>query len=340
MQVRRAVRRALADVVGGGAADPLVLVGVSGGADSLALAAALAAEAAAAGALAGALVVDHGLQPHSADVAQRAAGQAESFGLDPVVVRRVSVRADGGPEAAARAARYDAFTSVASAHGAAAVLTAHTRDDQAEQVLLGLARGSGTRSIAGIPVARALTESTRLLRPLLDPALDITRATTAAACVELGLEPWQDPHNQDPGYARVRVRETVLPLLVEQLGEGVRAGLARSADLAREDALALDEWADRVLRELGSAEQPGGVVVLGPESIGALTAVPAAIRQRVIHRIAAERFGANLSRQHTLALARLVTDWRGRGPAFVPGIRATRTREALTLAPQFTSPRG
>lgn len=355
MQIRRAVRAVLVPQLGESAGAPLALVALSGGADSLALAAALAAEAPGAGWRAGALIVDHGLQPGSEEVAGRAAEQARALGLDPVDVRRVAVSAGAGPEAAARAARYRAFEAGALAAGATAILTGHTRDDQAEQVLLALARGSGTRSIAGIPAARELAPGCELLRPLLAADPEITRAVTAAACVELGLVPWQDPHNSDHTYARVRVRDTVLPLLREELGPGVQRGLARSADLAAEDAAALDDWAEQVVvdlaelaprpTELDAADPPEGAedlpaaYLLGKAGIDMLGALPAAVRQRAIHRVARIEFGVSLSREQTLAIARLVTHWRGQGPAFVSGLRATRSRDALRIERQTGSPR-
>lgn len=342
---------------------PLVLVGLSGGADSLALAAALAAESRAKGAIAqirgGAIVVDHGLQQGSADIAERAAAQARDLGLDPVIVKRVAVGDErgGGPESAAREARYAAFSHVAAETGAVAILTAHTRDDQAEQVLLALSRGSGTKSIAGIPIVRALSEQAggapvTVLRPFLDDSLEITRATTEQACEELGLEPWFDPHNTDRSYARVRVREDLLPLLEKQLGGGIRAGLARSADLAREDAEALDAWAVQAID--GVLVDAAGIGAMGNGALGkgtqgeaeavkldvvALAELPAAVRQRVIHRVATTQFGASLSREHTLAIAALVTGWRGQGPIFVPGIRVTRVGTALHFEQQLNSPR-
>lgn len=353
MRVRRAVRRELAPLIEDALETPLALVGLSGGADSLALAAALAAEAPKLGFRAGALVVDHGLQPGSAEVAQRAADAARALGLAPVVVRRVVVRDAGGPEAAARDARYAAFEDVAEELGASAVLTAHTRDDQAEQVLLALARGSGSRSIAGIPAVRVLRGGAVLLRPLLGSDPEVTRATTVAACRELGLDPWSDPHNEDPAFARVRVRSALLPALARELGPGVAAGLARSADLAREDADALDAWAGRVVAGLAasdasdaSAEGPPVAptgqpsFVIDERGIAELEALPAAVRQRVIHRVAGEIFGSGLSREHTLAVARLLTHWRGQGAVFVPGVRVTRTPGELRFARQEGSPRG
>ena len=341
MQTRRSVRAALSELAPGS----LVLVGLSGGADSLALAAAAAAVAAELGSVrAGAIVVDHGLQQGSDSVAERAASQARGLGLDPVLVRRVEVgggerdRRSGGPEAAAREARYAEFLRSAARVGACAILVAHTRDDQAEQVLLALARGSGTRSIAGIPGERELGEGVSVLRPFLGEVPPITRATTEAACEELGLEIWNDPHNTSDAYARVRVRREVLPTLERELGRGVSAGLARSADLAREDADALDAWADAVLD--AHEQRVAGEKDVWSIRVSALAELPAAIRQRVIHRIASRRFGASFTREHALAVASLVAHWRGQGPIHAPGMRITRTPDnELRFERQVGSPR-
>ncbi|WHP19113.1 tRNA lysidine(34) synthetase TilS [Cellulomonas sp. ES6] len=235
---RSAVAASVADLPDGAR----VLVACSGGPDSLALAAATAFVATAGGRgrlRAGAVVVDHGLQPGSADVASRAAAACRRLGLDPVEVVAVDVTGPGGPEAAARAARTGALESAAGRLGAAAVLLGHTRDDQAEGVLLGLARGSGARSLAGMAPVRGL-----LRRPLLA----VTRAQTVAACAALGLDPWHDPTNAGaaPGDPRrSRVRAHVMPVLERELGPGVAAALARSAELLREDADALDALARR-----------------------------------------------------------------------------------------------
>ncbi len=340
MLTRLSVRRALHQVDRGG----LVLVGLSGGADSLALAAALAAEAGAAGLRAGAIVVDHGLQEGSANVAARAAAQARELGLEEVRVVRVQVDSGvtrgEGPESAARAARYSAFEEVAELTGAAAILTAHTRDDQAEQVLLALARGSGTRSLAGIPPIRALNDATRLLRPFLAEAPEVRRATTVAACAELGLRAWSDPHNRDHTYARVRVREVLLPAIEEQLGARAPVGLARSADLAREDAEALDVWAAQIYSEIVNVStEDEAAATIDASGVARLAELPAAVRQRVIHRVASQVFDASLGRSHVLAIAALVTQWSGQGPIFVPGIRVTRSAGALRFERQHGSPR-
>ncbi|UZN04010.1 tRNA lysidine(34) synthetase TilS [Cellulomonas sp. S1-8] len=349
--VRVAVRRSLADL----APDATVLVACSGGADSLALAAGLAWEARADGTWrAGAVVVDHGLQAGSHDVAQAAAAACRGLGLDPVRVVRVDVGADGGPEGAARAARLAALHAVADELGASAVLLGHTLDDQAETVLLALARGSGERALAGMRPVRG-----RLRRPLLA----LRRADTEGACAAQGLVPWHDPTNgrapvvpgrsvvpgrtdaPDPLPLRSRVRADVLPVLEAVLGPGVAQALARTADALADAADALDAAADDVLAAVlvttpaadgdpgvadgvadgvgpgAPGEVPGapGVVL----DVARLATAPAAVRRRVLHA-AAVRAGAPagaLARVHVLAVDALVTDWHGQGPVHLPGGR-------------------
>ena len=309
--IRRAVRDAL---VRSGEADPapLVLVALSGGPDSLALASAVAFEGPRAGLRTGAVIVDHRLQDGSDAVAERARQQAETLGLGVVRVVRVTVPSDSGagPEAAARAARYDVLSSVARELGADAVLLGHTLDDQAETVLLGLARGSGGGSLQGMAPAAGLYR-----RPLLG----IRRATTVQACADEGLEPWADPHNDDPAYTRVRVRRDVLPVLEAELGPGVAEALARTAEQLREDEEAFATMIDEVAEELAEFVD-GGIAV----AVGALAANPAALRQRIIRFVVQSEFGVSLSRAHTLEIARLVTDWHGQGPVDVPGIEVAR----------------
>ncbi|HWH98360.1 MAG TPA: tRNA lysidine(34) synthetase TilS [Pseudolysinimonas sp.] len=289
---------------------PLVLVALSGGPDSLALAAAVAFEAPRAGVSAGAVVVDHQLQDGSDVVAERAAEQARALGLDPVRVVRVTVADDGGPEASARAARYKALSSVAADLGAVAVLLGHTLDDQAETVLLGLARGSGSASLQGMAPVAGLYR-----RPLLG----IRRSMTVQACADAGLEPWADPHNDDPAYTRVRVRKNVLPVLEAELGPGVADALARTAEQLREDSAALDAFAEEVVEDLAEHVEAGIAL-----PAAALAANPPALRQRLIRLVAASEFGVSLSRAHTLEIARLVTDWHGQDGVDVPGAKVTR----------------
>ncbi|TDT62182.1 tRNA lysidine(34) synthetase TilS [Frigoribacterium sp. PhB116] len=312
--VRRAVRASFAGLATG----DLVLVALSGGADSLALAAATAFEAPRAGLTAGAVVVDHGLQPGSAEVAEAAAARASALGLAPVVVRRVDVGAEGGPEAAAREARYAALTAVADETGAVAVLLGHTLDDQAETVLLGLARGSGPTSLQGMGAV-----SGRWRRPLLA----VRREATRASCADLGLEPWDDPHNDDPGYARVRVRTTVLPVLERELGPGVAEALVRTAAQLREDSEALDHFAEEQAEEVADHAEAGISL-----DVRSLAANPAALRQRLIRLAVESEFALTLSRAQTLEVARLVTDWHGQGAVSLPGVTVVRTGGALHFA--------
>ena len=325
-EVRRAVRAVL---TGLGAREP-VLVALSGGADSLALAAATAFEARGLGLAAGSVTVDHGLQPGSGEVAARAAGVARGLGLDARIVR-VEVGADGGPEAAAREARYAALRAAARDVGAATVLLAHTLDDQAETVLLGLARGSGAASLGGMAPVREDADGLRWVRPLLA----VRRATTRAACVATGLEPWDDPHNRDPRYARVRVRETVLPLLERELGPGVTEALARTAEQLREDADAFADMIEETIEDIVEHVEAGIAV-----SVAALAANPPALRHRIIRHVVASEFGASLTRAQTLEVARLATDWSGQGPVDLPGCSARRDggRIAFVAAPRGTAP--
>lgn len=307
LDVRRAVRAALDDLPGGAT----VLVACSGGADSLSLAAATAWVSGRAGLRAGAVTVDHGLQPGSAERARTTAAALCRLGLDPVVTVHVDAsRGPDGPEGNARSARYAALTAAATRAGAAAVLLGHTLDDQAETVLLGLARGSGPRSLSGMAERSGV-----LRRPLLGLRRDVVRAALPA-----GLEPWDDPHNQDAAYARARVRHTVLPVLEAELGPGVAEALARTAGLARADADALDAQAAAV----------------GTLTVGALAALPRAVRWRVLRRaaIAAGSPPTDLTAAHVAAVDTLVTAWRGQAGIDLPGaLRATRHDGTLRFVP-------
>lgn len=308
-EVRLAVRRALTGLQSGAT----VLVALSGGADSLALAAATAFEAPKLGLRAASLTVDHGLQDGSTDAAAAAAATAGRLGLDARVVR-VEVGAEGGPEAAARRARYAALADGARAVGAAAILTGHTLDDQAETVLLGLARGAGATSLQGMAEASDIEGC-----PLLRPLLAVRRATARAACAAEGLVPWEDPHNADLRFARVRAREKVLPILESELGPGIAEALARTAAQLREDAEAFDEMIDETIEDIVEHAEAGISV-----SAAALAANPAALRHRIIRHVVASEFHESLSRSQTLEVARLVTDWSGQGHIDLPGCRARR----------------
>lgn len=309
-EVRLAVRRALEPLPAGST----VVVALSGGADSLALAAALAFEAPKLGFSAASVTIDHGLQDGSADAAAAAARAARALGLEASVVV-IEVSGVGGPEAAARDARYAALAAEAARQGASAVLTGHTLDDQAETVLLGLARGSGSGSLQGMAPVSELAPGIALLRPMLS----VRRSTTVAACAAEDLTPWTDPHNTDPRFARVRVRETVLPVLEAELGPGIAEALARTADQAREDAEAFADMIDETIEDIVEHAEAGISV-----SVAALAANPAALRNRIIRTVVAAEFGESLTRTQTLEVARLVTDWTGQGPIDLPGCRAAR----------------
>jgi tRNA(Ile)-lysidine synthase len=300
--IRAAVRGLLTDARSDGLLlSCQVAVAVSGGADSLALAAAVAYVAPRLGLRAHGLVVDHGLQAGSAEVARQAAATLTELGLPEVRVLPVTVHGPGGMEAAARRARYDALLAALPAPDAL-VLLGHTRDDQAETVLLGLGRGSGPRSIAGM---RPLDP------PWGRPLLGVSRVTTVAACARLGLRPWADPHNVDPRFTRVRLRTEVLPLLEDVLAGGVANALVRTAAQLREDTEALDVWAARVRAE-AVGEQ-------GDVDVAALAEVPPAVRRRVLRGWLLERGVRELTDAHLRSVDDLVGKWHGQGGVWLPG---------------------
>ena len=308
--VRRAVRGFLDTVE----APPELCVAVSGGADSLALAEAAAHVGHRRGLRVRALVVYHGLQAGSAKIAADAAAAAKALGVDDAEVRQAVVTGSGGPEAAARKARYRVLA------GHELVLLGHTLDDQAETVLLGLGRGSGPRSLAGMRPHDP---------PWGRPLLAVPRATTRAACAELGVEPWQDPHNADPRFTRVRLRTEVLPLLEDVLNGGVAAALVRTAAQLREDSEALDTSAETIFTRAG-----------GPEGldVAVLAAEPAALRRRVIRRWLLARGVRELTDAHLRAVDALVARWRGQGGVWLPGnLEARRTRGRLCITSQPTT---
>lgn len=262
-------------------------VALSGGADSLALTAVAARIKPTT-----ALIVDHRLQPDSATVAQTARQQALSLGCVAAQAITVHIGTQGGPEAAARTARYRALDG---ARDGMSVLLGHTLDDQAETVLLGLGRGSGPRSIAGMRPWDP---------PWGRPLLGVRRAVTRAACVELGLAPWQDPHNFDRRFTRVRLREEVLPMLEDVLGGGVAEALARTAGALRADTDTLDELADRALSEVRSDDALDGAQMVQ---------LPEALRLRVIRRWLLDGGAAGLTDKQIRAVDALITAWRGQG---------------------------
>lgn len=316
--VRGAVRRDLAGL-GPGAR---LVVACSGGADSLALASATVHGAREEAWYVVGATIDHGLQEGSAERADRVVRQLAELGVAETVTARAAVDAPGlGPEAAARAARYALLEQIRERFEADAVLLGHTRDDQAETVLMGLARGSGGRAVAGM--RRSFDHYRR-------PLLDVSHVDTVTACQVEGLEVWEDPHNADAAYTRARVRRRVLPVLEEELGPGVTEALARTADQLRADMELLDEYAARARVD---ATVPGGL------SVEVLAGQPPALRTRVL-RAAAVEAGApagETSHQHVVAMDALVTDWHGQKWVDLPGHLRLRRRGDLLV---FERPEG
>jgi tRNA(Ile)-lysidine synthase len=297
------------------------LVACSGGPDSMALAAAARFVLPRRGLRVGLVTVDHQLQEGSGQRASRVAQWAAGAGFDPVMVSTVDVSGrTGGPEAAARDARYEALAAAARAHDAAAVLLGHTQDDQAETVLLALVRGAGPRGLSGMP-GRRLKHGVLMLRPLLG----VSRAQTRAACQAEKLPVWEDPHNADPAYRRTHAR-ALLAALTDHLGPSVVPNLARTARLVAADTSALDALARRIGRRAATAE--------GALLVSVLVRLPDAVRTRVLHRWARGLGvpGAALSHRHVSALDALVTQWHGQGPVALPGgTLVARRGAALTV---------
>lgn len=313
VEIRGAVRLELSTCSPG----DVVIVACSGGADSLALSYAVAKEAEKLALQVVGVTIDHQLQSNSRLQAEAVLEQFKLMGIAIAEIIPVTVDVTDGMEASARRVRYRALDEACERHGATKVFLGHTRDDQAETVLLGLARGSGTRSLSGMAPVMG-----KYVRPLLG----ITREQTVAACIDAKLEPWNDPHNQDRQYLRVRVRLDALPALENTIGPGVSAALARSAVLLRDDADALDEWASR--------EFSG----LDPESmeVSTLAKLPRAVRSRLI-RAGIYACGApqgSVTADHVSAVESLVTSWHGQGEVSLPGgVKARRISGRLSLLP-------
>lgn len=302
--LRSAVRTTLSNFSPG----DLILVAVSGGADSLALAEAAKLEADKLALNLLGVTVDHQLQVGS-DLQAESVVKQLSF---PCLIEKVKVEITDGVEASARRARYEALARVAKEKGAVAVLLGHTKDDQAETVLIGLARGSGARSLSGMAAETGIYHR---------PFLNITRAQTLAACKELKLNPWQDPHNDDLSFLRVRVRKEVLPMMEKNLGPGISDALVRSANLLRDDADALDKLAADFWREDNSL------------TISALEALPKAIRTRVLRLALFEKGVMQLTADQIGQVDALISNWKGQGEVSLPsGVKVSRISGRLTLS--------
>jgi tRNA(Ile)-lysidine synthase len=295
-----------------------LLIAVSGGADSLALAAACEFEAKKLGLKIAAAVIDHSLQNNSDKVAAQTAKTLTSLGFEEVIVKKVSVGKAGGPEAAARTARYTALETLRQQTNSHFILLGHTSSDQAETVLLGLVRGSGSKSLSG------MSEKTGLL---LRPLLGIERATTEAFCKDSGIKYWSDPQNKDEKFLRVMIRYKVLPFLELLLGGSVAKSLIRTADQLREDDQYLDSQASKSFKKYAKVSGSG----IGFDA-KALEKLPAAILNRVIKK-ALDSFGSESSRTHVLAVSDLVLSWHGQKPLALPGVRVVRKGNIISFEP-------
>ena len=312
--IRNAVKPYLAAIEAG----DTIMVAVSGGADSLALAYALLKETQPLAITPIAVTIDHQLQSGSGDQASKVEQQLKEMGYGKVICKKVVVTTESGLEAGARDARYQALATCAQEEKAEKVFLGHTRDDQAETVLLGLARGSGTRSLSGMAVENGI-----YIRPLLN----VTREQTVAACKEIKLEPWNDPHNTNTEFSRVRVRREILPIMEEKLGPGIAAALSRSAAILRDDADALDEIADKEIKNLDLTN-------LDCEHLSSLAR---AVRSRVL-RAAIYAAGApsgSITADHLAPVEALVTSWHGQGAISLPGgVKVERISGRLSLLAQ------
>ena len=308
--VRNAVRPFLEELEAGDA----VVVACSGGADSLALAYAVAVEGKKLALRLIGVTVDHQLQEGSGEQATKVSHQLLAMGYDDVVIEKVVVKAGSNREANARDARYQALDKCLQEKKATQIFLGHTRDDQAETVLLGLARGSGTRSLSGMA-----TRSSHYIRPFLS----ITRLETIAACKEAGLDYWNDPHNSDESYTRVRVRTKVMPVLEENLGPGVAEALARTSHLLRDDADALDEISRDIARGIDTHD------------VEALSELPRAIRTRILRSLiyGAGAPSGSLTADHITSVEALITSWKGQGEVSLPGnVKVSRISGRLSLS--------
>lgn len=336
---------------------PLALVACSGGRDSMALAAVSHIVCTSMGVRCGAVIVDHGLQAGSEQVASEAADRCHALGLGPVIMRNATVQARGeGLEAAARQARYDELCAAAHESGAIAVLLAHTMDDQAETVLIGLLRSRGVDALAGMPQVFTRSGAT-FARPLLT----LTRAETTGICEDLGVEYWDDPTNGDAvdgelpnDYPlRSRVRHDLLPAIERFAGFNVARHFAESARLARMDKEYLDQRSDEVMGEAVTAvDRPASSAAVSTDTpracaaddtndsghgIGLMIGVkriarePEAIRLRVIAH-ALSQAGVNASAAQIAAIDRLVVDWHGQGGVSLPrGYSANRKKHVIRV---------
>jgi tRNA(Ile)-lysidine synthase len=312
VSIRNAVRPHLQNLEPG---EPF-LVAVSGGADSLALAYALLLEAKPLALRPIAITIDHQLQKDSHLQAEKVKKQLGEMGYVHIFIEKVLVVPQSGLEADARNVRYKAFAKKSQEEKATKVFLGHTSNDQAETVLLGLARGSGTRSLSGMAEVNGI-----YIRPLLSLSRDITEQ----ACKECNLDFWSDPHNKDTKYSRVKIRHEVIPYLEENLDPGISGALIRSASLLRDDGDALDLWADKEAKALNLLDM----------ECDYLASLPRAIRTRIL-RLAALEAGVapgTLTFEQIGAMEALISRWNGQGEVSLSGgVKVARISGRLSLS--------
>jgi tRNA(Ile)-lysidine synthase len=311
--IRHAVREVLAASTKPG---QKLLIAVSGGADSMALASAALFESEKLKLKIATVTIDHGLQKASAKVTEQTLEKLHQIGIFEAWSKKVKVGTKGGPEAAARDARYAALESIRIESKSDFILLGHTANDQAETVLLGLTRGSGSKSLSGMSA-----RSQRLIRPLLS----IDRKTTEQFCKDEKISPWQDPQNNDLKFLRVRIRKVVLPFLEKQLGNGIFSNLIRSSSQLQEDDQYLSGVSEKAFKKI--AKTSSRTLTLDQPRLLKLSP---AIRNRVI-KSAIDYFEVDSSRVHVLAVADLVLNWHGQKPLALPGVRVERKGKTITL---------
>jgi tRNA(Ile)-lysidine synthase len=312
-EIRHEIRKVLAEHTKPG---QKLLVAVSGGADSMALASATLFEAKKLGLAVATVTVDHGLQPKSASVATQTQQKLLALGYKHALIKKVNVGKTGGPEAAARRARYQALEQVRLETKSDWIVLGHTSDDQAETVLLGLARGSGARSLSGMSEVTG-----KLLRPLLS----VSRKVTVQFCKDEQIRVWNDPQNKSLKFLRVRVRSKVIPFLEKQLGPGIAWNLIRSSDQLRQDDNYLSAVALKEFKKLAKTTSSSVSI-----EVAKLEKLPEAILHRVLKQ-SIDYFQLDSSRKHVLAVADLISNWHGQKPLSLPGIRVLRKDKTITF---------
>lgn len=310
-KARLALRQALKSLNPG----DRVLVAVSGGADSLLLAHCLNLEGESTALHISAVIVDHQLQERSGDIALQTKKKLLEMGIPEVHVIKVEIVKKDGLEADARTARYEALTEFAAKERATAIFLGHNQDDLAESVLLGLTQGSGTKSLAGMTKQAGL---------YFRPFLSLSREEIVEACAEAHIEYWNDPHNEDERFTRVKIRKQILPLMESQLGPGIKEALARSARIFREDSDALDTLTEEIFATIAD---PGSI------EVELLERLPVALRKRVIRRALARLGATRISAEHLDWVEALIGQWRGQGAVALPaGVTARRESGRLALS--------